>query len=253
MSISIALAIYNEEKNIQKCIEEIYDFASEIVIVDGGSTDKTIAILKNIDQKKKIKIFITDNPPMFHINKQKALDKCTKDWILQLDADEIINKKLQEEIKEEIKKGENEAFWFPRLNYFLGKPLTKGGQYPDYTLRLYKNKIAHYPCRDVHEQVEVNTKKIGYFKNPILHYPYKNFAAYFDKWKRYNKKEANKLKKEKIKLNLFFFVNFLLLKPVHWFFLTYFRHLGIVDGFPGFVFSFMSAIRYWGILYNLYI
>ncbi len=250
MSISVALAVYNEEENIKKCIDAVYDFADEIIVVDGKSIDKTISILKEIDKNRKIKIYSENNPVMFHINKQKALDKCSKDWILQLDADEIIDEKLQKEIKEIIKKTEFNGYWIPRLNYFLGNPLTKGGQYPDYTLRLYKNKKAHLPCKDVHEQAVVEGH-IGYLKNPIKHYPYKNFGSYIDKWNRYNIKEAIKLKSENFKPNLLNGFDYLVIKPIFWFFLTYFRHLGLIDGFSGFVFSFMSSIRFIGIYLQL--
>ena len=119
---------------------------------------------------------------MFHINKQKALEKCKGDWILQLDADEVVSEELAREIKIVIEErnvvipakagihgspigvGDDKtilqndkfvAYWIPRLNYFLGKPLRKGGQYPDHTIRLYRNGKAKFPCKSVHEQVEV--------------------------------------------------------------------------------------------------
>lgn len=258
MSISVAIAIHNEEKNLPRFLDNIYDFADEIVVVDGESTDNSVKILEEYDKNKKIKIIHTSNPPMFHINKQKALDKCTSDWILQLDADEIIPEALKNEIISEIKKPQSVAYWMPRLNYFLGSPLTKGGQYPDYTLRFYKNGSVFYPCKNVHEQVEVkknsrtpgsqnSNEEIGYFKNPMEHYPYENFKSYLDKWHRYNQKEADRLIKEGFKPNILNGIDYLIIKPIYWFLLTYFRHLGIVDGWAGFVFSFYSAIRYVGI------
>ena len=258
MSISVAIAIYNEERNLPQFLDNVYDWAGEIVVVDGGSTDNSIKILEKYDKNKKIKIIHTSNPPMFHINKQKALDKCTKDWILQLDADEIIPDKLKNEILEEIKNPKFVAYWMPRLNYFLGAPLTKGGQYPDYTLRFYKNGSTFYPCKNVHEQVELkknsknpelqNSKEqIGYFKNPMHHYPYENFQSYLNKWHRYNQKEAERLREDGFKPNAINGIDYLLIKPVYWFLLTYFRHLGIVDGWAGFVFSFYSSIRFIGI------
>jgi len=249
MSISVAIAIHNEEKNLPRFLDNIYDFGDEIVVVDGESTDDSVKILEKYDKNKKIKIIHASNPAMFHINKQKALDKCTKDWILQLDADEIIPENLKNEILAEIKNPKFIAYWIPRLNYFLGSPLTKGGQYPDYTLRFYKNGSVFYPCKNVHEQVELNDKnqKIGYFKNPMYHYPYKNFKSYLDKWHRYNQKEAERLTSEGFRPNLLNGIDYLFIKPIYWFLLTYFRHLGIVDGWAGFVFSLYSSIRFIGI------
>ena len=92
--LSVVLAVYNEEGNLKDCLVSIKDVANEIVIVDGGSTDKTVEIAESF----KAKIIETDNPPIFHINKQKALEAATYDWILQLDADERTSGKLNDEI-----------------------------------------------------------------------------------------------------------------------------------------------------------
>ena len=96
--LSIALATYNEEENLARCLDSIKDIADEIIIVDGTSIDKTVEIAK----KYKAKVTVTTNPKNFHINKQKAIDQATGDWILQLDADETISPELKEEIKEII-------------------------------------------------------------------------------------------------------------------------------------------------------
>jgi glycosyltransferase involved in cell wall biosynthesis len=94
ITVSVAVAVYNEEKNIARCLSSVADIANEIVVVDGGSTDATVQIAK----KYTSHIIVTDNPLIFHINKQKALDACHGDWILQLDADEEITTKLKNEI-----------------------------------------------------------------------------------------------------------------------------------------------------------
>jgi glycosyltransferase involved in cell wall biosynthesis len=271
MKLSLAIATYNEEKNILRCLKSVYDWVDEIVIVDGTSNDRSVEMVKEFDKKHKIKIFIEDNPQMFHINKQKAIERCSDDWILQLDADEVVSEELKKEITNlKLEIGNYIAFWLPRLNFFLGRPLKKGGQYPDYTLRLYRNGIARFPCKSVHEQVEIfpssksslkiknldiknsleirNLKlEIGYLKSPLLHYPYPTFSEYLNKWTRYNSLEAQNLKKQGLKPSVRNFVEYIIILPIAWFFKTYFRHLGFLDGFPGFVFSLFSAIRYWGI------
>ena len=84
--LSVALATYNEEKNIARCLESVKDIADEIVIVDGSSQDKTVEIAKTYGAT----VHITSNPKIFHINKQKAIDMSKGDWILQLDADEVV-------------------------------------------------------------------------------------------------------------------------------------------------------------------
>ncbi|MDP2684963.1 MAG: glycosyltransferase, partial [bacterium] len=93
--LSVVLATYNEEKNLSECLSSIRDLADEIVIVDGSSTDGTVGIAK----KYEAKVNITTNKPNFHINKQMAIDMATGDWILQLDADEVVSPELKEEIR----------------------------------------------------------------------------------------------------------------------------------------------------------
>jgi glycosyltransferase involved in cell wall biosynthesis len=270
MTLSVALAIYNEEKNITSCLDSFYDFADEIIIVDGTSTDNTVEVIKKYDRDHKIKIHVTTNPLMFHINKQKALDRCTKDWILQMDADEHVSKELNEEIIDLLKPlgGESEGlpsgvktsigrktsqdpqkqsvvgYWIPRLNYFLGHPLRKGGQYPDYTLRFYKNGVAHLPCKTVHEQAEVKGE-VGFLKSNLIHYPFPSFSFYLNKWDRYSTQEAELLYKKGVRPGFTNFMKYFVVKPKVWFLMTYFRHKGFQDGFAGFVFSLFSAIQNW--------
>ena len=240
---SIVLATFNEEKNLKACLKSVKDIADEIVIVDGTSTDKTVEIAKKFDAK----VIVRENPKIFHINKQKAIDAATKDWIIQLDADEHLSEASIKEIKEVTKDTKFNGFWIPRKNYFLGRFLKKGGQYPDYTLRVYRKGKGHLPQKDVHEQAEVDGE-VGYLKNPMLHFPYENFSAYYKKWKRYNSIFADQIRDERKKKGLVSAIwqapDYLLIKPIYWFLLTYIRHKGFVDSWQGFVFSFFSAIRF---------
>ncbi len=238
-SISVVLATYNEEKNINDCLHSVKDLAAEIVIVDGGSKDKTV----NIVRKYNAKILETDNPPIFHINKQKAIDMATKDWILQLDADERITKELVEEIKEKIKDPQINGYWIPRKNWFLGRFLTKGGQYPDYMLRLYRRGKGYLPQKNVHEQTVVEGK-VGHLKHPLIHMADKEFSRYLLRYNRYTNLIADELKQTKIGYNSITAVKYVLVLPIWWFLLTYIRHKGFVDSWQGFVFSFFSAMRF---------
>lgn len=237
--ISVAIATFNEEENIGKCLKSVTDWVDEIVIVDGVSTDKTVDVAKKFNAK----IIITDNPPIFHINKQKAIDACNSEWILQLDADEVVIEELKKEIIKVINLTPNNGYWIPRKNFFLGKFLSKGGQYPDYSLRLYRRGKGRLPCKSVHEQVEVEGK-VDYLKNPLLHYSYPDFSHYLLHFKRYTDIFADELREQNMKINLLQTLNYLLIKPISWFLSTYLRHKGFVDGFAGFVFSFFSALRF---------
>ncbi|MFZ5845009.1 MAG: glycosyltransferase family 2 protein, partial [Patescibacteria group bacterium] len=154
VKLSIALATYNEAANLASCLDSVATWTNEIVVVDGSSTDQTVAIAK----KYGARIIVTDNPPIFHINKQKAVEACRGDWILQLDADEVVTPELVREIKSEIRnqKSEYNGYYFPRKNFFLGHWLRKGGQYPDYVIRLFRKGKGWFPQKSVHEQIVVD-------------------------------------------------------------------------------------------------
>lgn len=286
MRLSLALATFNEESNIEACIISCKGLVDEIVVVDGTSTDKTVEIAKSLGAK----VVITSNPSMFHINKQKAIDAAAEGWILQLDADERVTEELKEEIKKAIAMSEEElekyeknlpdkklferhirartprakteavkdppagggeprrlneynAFFIPRLNYFLGKYLRYGGVYPDGAIRLFKKGKAHLPCRDVHEVMEVEGQ-IGWLQNPLQHIDSPTFSRYLERNSRYIDYMVEDMKKLNTKKNLFNFIDYIFLKPISWFIMTTFRHKGILDGWQGIVFSFFSALRF---------
>lgn len=239
-SISVVLATFNEAKNLADCLASVKGLADEIIIVDGGSTDSTVAIAKEFGAK----VTITDNPPIFHINKQKAIDRATKHWILQLDADERITPESGREIKHITSEySDVNGYWIPRKNWFLGRFLMKGGQYPDYTLRLYRSGKGKLPQKDVHEQAVVEGE-VGYLKHPLIHIADPEFKRYLLRFGRYTTLFAKELKEKKTGKNPVTVVKYLLILPVWWFLLTYVRHKGFMDSWQGFTFSFFSAMRF---------
>lgn len=273
--LSVVLATYNEEKNLGRCLESLDKIADEIVVVDGSSTDKTVDVAKSFGAR----VVVCDNPPIFHINKQKALDLASFGWILQLDADEVVTPQLAVEIKKIISlndkeiedyqknikerhlflrhqrlveaidgkigedSGEFAGFFIPRKNYFLGKFLRYGGVYPDGVIRLVKKGKAYFPCKSVHEQIVVKGR-VGWLANPLLHYDSPTFSRYLERNSRYIDLIAQDLRKQKIGKNLWQFFDYVVWKPLSWFLLTSIRHKGILDGWQGIVFSFFSALRF---------
>lgn len=245
-SVSLILSTFNEEKNIRSCIESAKSIVDEIIVVDGTSTDRTVEIVKEYGAK----VTITNNPPIFLINRQKAMDQATKDWLLQLDADEHATPELLQEIKQLISSDKSDGvngYYIPRKNLFLGRFLMKGGQYPDYQLRLYRRGKAHFLLKDVHEQAIIDGK-VGHLHHPMLHFPYKDFSAYIKKWERYNNVIAtqigDELKNAWIGKRILAGCMYLIIRPIMWFVMTYGRHKGFMDGWSGFVFSFYSALRF---------
>lgn len=246
-TLSVVLAVYNEENNLTSCLESVKDLAWEIVISDGGSTDKTVQIAKQFGAR----IIQTKNLQNFHINKNKAIDAALGDWILQLDADEIVTEELKQEIEKAIDDKNFNGYWIPRKNLFLDRYLTKGGQYPDYTLRLYRKGKGRLPGKDVHEQAIVEGR-VSYLKNDLLHMRDKNFSIYLSRFRRYTDLLASQLKDKGQRVNLISFVDYIFIKPTFWFIKAYIRHRGYVDGFAGFVFALFSSLRFPVAYYKLW-
>ena len=239
-TISVAIATYNEAENIDRCLQAVSSWVDEIIIVDGQSTDDTVKIVKKY---KNVKVISTDNKPMFHLNKQMAIDACHGDWILQLDADEVVSEVLRDEIIKTTADTKYNGFWVKRKNFFLGRFLTKGGVYPDPTIRLYRRGFGKLPCKDVHEQAEVKGP-VSTLNSDLLHYADPNFSRYLLRNDRYTSLIASDLKKSGVKISFLNFLKYFIGKPIYWFFLVYFRHRGYVDAFPGFVFAWYSSLRF---------
>lgn len=240
-TLSVVLATFNEENNIEACLSAIKTIAHEIIIVDGNSTDATL------ERAKKFKpvVISTTNKPMFHTNKQMAIDAAMSDWILQLDADEVVDATLLQSIEEILntKQAVFDAYWLKRKNYFLGGFLTKGGQYPDPVIRLFKKDRATLPQRDVHEQMLVKGS-IGELDGHLLHYNAPSFSRYITNANRYTSLTAQKLANDQVTLSLSNDVYFLLVKPLLVFASLFFRHRGYADGFRGFVFALFSGLHF---------
>jgi len=241
IKLSVAIATYNEENNIKEFLDQL-NWVPQIVIVDGQSTDNTVNIAKKY---KNIQLISTTNKPIFHINKQIAIDACQNDWVLQLDADERISPKLKQEIIKIIDNPNTpeNGFWINRLNYFLGTFLKKGGQYPDPVIRLFKKDKGRLPCVSVHEQIKINGQ-VGQLKNNLHHFADTSFSRYLQRNNRYTTLIAKELSEKSLKLNFTSFFAYFLIKPTHWFLLTFLRHKGIQDGFAGFVFAWYSSLRF---------
>lgn len=274
--LSIALAVRNEEENLSRCLESVKNIADEIIIFDEFSTDKTVEIAK----KYGAKVFEEPHHEIFHITKQKAIEKCTGDWILQLDADEVVTDDLAAEIREVIEMSDNEllerrpsdlrkwrlfmrhqrvveardgkigkdngevvAFLIPRLNMFLGRPLVHAGVYPDAAIRLVKNGKAYLPAKDVHEQMEIDGEVAWLFNN-LEHYDSPDLKRYLWRSNRYSTLLADEFKDNKLPRTIGVLFFYITLKPVSEFLKYFVRHKGFLDGIPGFLWSAFSALRF---------
>lgn len=251
ISLSVALAVYNEAENIGACLDSVKDLADEIVVVDGTSSDGTGKIAVGYGAQ----VITTDNKSNFHINKQMAIDACRGDWILQLDADERVSSMLGKEIRRVVEgdlTSSPSAYYLKRRNYFLGRWMNKGGMYPDPVIRLFQKGKARLPQKSVHELMEVDGAT-AWLTEDLLHIADPTFSRYLKRNNRYSTLEAESwLKEGKIGIDTWSIIKYMYLKPFVRFATIYFRHKGFLDGFPGFVFAWYSGnhlrnayVKYW--------
>ncbi len=276
--LSAAIATHNEEKNIGACLEAIKDLVDEIVIVDGESSDHTVEIAR----KMGAIVHIVPNQKMFHINKQKSFDLAHGEWILYLDADEIVTPQLAREIRQVVEGTHQEldlashrlfrlhmnnvagrdnviynssppivGYFIARKNVFLGHYLMHSGVYPDGVIRLFKRGFGYLPCKSVHEQVVIDGG-VSWLEQPLIHMSDPTFSRYMERANRYTSLTAIELEKQKVCKSPLVFLRYLVVKPTTVFLQLFFRHKGFLDGFSGFVWALMSGLH-WPMAYLKYL
>ena len=232
--ISALIITYNEIGYIEKCIESV-SFADEILVVDSFSTDGTYEYLKNHP-----KVNVIQNPfENFTAQKSFALKNAKNDWILFLDADEIVSSSLKNEIVSTISQGTDvAAFWFYRQFMFQNERLRFSGWQTDKNYRLFrKSKAKFSDSKIVHETLEVNGTS-GIFKEKLIHYCYKNYEDYKEKMLKYGRLKAIESFYTEKQFNYLL----MLLKPAWKFFNHYILRLGILDGKKGFIICHLNAL-----------
>lgn len=236
--LSVAIASFNEEKNIKDCLATC-DFADELVVVDGKSEDKTPEIAKKLGAK----VYSVPNQPLMKKNMNLAFEKCTGDWILSLDADERVSPDLQTEIRKAIDNADFAAYKIPRKNIIFGKWIEHTGWYPDFQYRLFKKGQARFPEKNVHEELEVDGS-VGELEHPIIHHHYETISQWLAKLDSYTTYESEKLFKTGKKIQWHDAITF----PVEEFLSRFFARHGYKDGLHGLVLSLLMAF-YWEVIF----
>lgn len=183
--LSVIIITKNEEGNIRDCLASVA-FSDEIVVVDSGSSDSTVAICHELGAQ----VFENTDWPGFGPQKNRALSYASHEWIFSIDADERVTPELQAQIKAAMN-GEHDGYFVPRLSQFCGQFIHYCGWYPDYVLRLFKKSCAQFSDDVVHEHVILNgrEKKLS---SPLLHYTYLNMQDVERKTLQYAQAGAEK-------------------------------------------------------------
>lgn len=229
--LTVIIISKNEEANIRRCLESVR-FADEIIVLDSGSTDNTMAIAKRYTDH----VFMTDWPG-YGVQKQRALSKAKGDWVLNLDADESVSEALQQEIKKAMDMNVADAYRIPIQMFFYNQPL-KYSASPKRHIRLFKRANASYSNDIVHEKIQLPPNiKIAKLKNAIMHHSYQDVSHVLYKLNKYSSYSA------KIRIESKKSIGFgrTIMNTAWMFFRCFVLQRGFLDGRLGFLFALFSA------------
>jgi glycosyltransferase involved in cell wall biosynthesis len=256
--LSVVIITHNEEANLGRTLASAAPLVrdkGEIIVVDSGSTDRTVEIAR----QHGAKVFI-EPWKGFAAQKNSAIEKASGDWILSLDADEELEPELVQEIDEirrpptndatsqktsgewcltmktEATTSEPAAFWISRKNFFLGRWIKHGGFWPDPKLRLFRRGAAQFEDRAVHEDARTSGRTGNIYDGSLLHRSYPTLRDYIEHMNRYSSLGA-----EMAGPRAFSLVN-IVLRPVATFIYNYFLRLGFLDGREGLLLHLYHAV-----------
>jgi glycosyltransferase involved in cell wall biosynthesis len=231
-TLSAILITRNEEVNLEDCLASLDGLATQIVVVDTQSTDRTLVIA----QRYGALISSPPDWPGFGPQKNRALDLASEDWVLSLDADERLTPELRAEIKCVLDKPQTDCYAIPRLSWYCGRFMRHSGWTPDYVDRLFKRGSARFSSDLVHERL-ISKGPVLKLKNQMLHYSFMNLAQVQEKMERYSTASAQQA-----------FARGKTASPLKailhgaWsFFRTYILRAGFLDGPQGFSLALANA------------
>ena len=229
--ISVVVVTLNEEANIERCLRSV-PFASELIVVDTFSSDRTVEIARGLGAK-----VVQEKWRGFGPQKKFAANLAQNDWVLSLDADEALSPELQQEIVarfESLKVGT--AYTLPRKSFFLGRWIMHGGWYPDRQIRLFHKKHSQWNEAPIHEKVEAPVVS-DEFRAPILHWVFDDISDQVRTNDRYSSLQAQERFARGERSNGFL----IMFKPWVKFMECYFFKLGLLDGRAGLVIAVNAA------------
>jgi len=262
VTLSVVIITYNEEANIGQTLASVQplvrDGNGEIIVVDSGSTDRTVEVARSYGAK----CFIEEWKG-YAAQKNSAIEKATGDWILSLDADEALEPELAELIAGKCAapainspewcltmalagkslsnsplKGEPAGFWFARKNFFLGRWIKHGGFWPDSKLRLFRRGAGRFENRAVHEDLHVAGVTSAVQHGALIHHGYPTLSDYIEHMNRYSSLGAEMAVAKGQRGSVVSIV----FRPVSTFIYNYFFRLGFLDGREGLLLHLYHAV-----------
>lgn len=242
LPLSLSIVSCNEESNLRRCLESAAGLAREIVVVDSGSRDGTIAVAQSFGARVVHQDWLG-----YRDQKNVALELCTQPWVLALDCDEELSAELRQSILGFFERRETEIYTgaeMARKVFFLGRWITHGDWYPDRKIRLFLREKARWGGSPEHDRVELTGGQVRRLKGDLHHYSFRDMAHYISKINGFADVFLERQKADGARWSLPAAV----LRPWWRFFRAYVLRRGFLDGFPGFwiaiATAFFAFVRY---------
>ncbi|RZK24459.1 MAG: glycosyltransferase family 2 protein [Hymenobacter sp.] len=232
--LSVVIITFNEEENIARCLQALGDLADEVLVVDSFSTDRTVEICQQHGAR------VVQNAFAGYVEQKNfATAQALFDYVLQLDADEVLTDELRQSIKAAKQNWQHAAYSLARLTNYCGTWVRHGGWYPDRKLRLYDRRLGSWRGLLLHEHYEVQPgHSTSQLTGDALHYSYHSIAQHVSQLNKFTSITAQELAlKGKTRVTLFHLVGKPLWKFVH----GYVFRRGFLDGFAGLSIAAISA------------
>lgn len=232
--ISAVIITLNEEKNLERCLQALQNVVAEIIVVDSGSIDRT----QEIAGKFKAK-FITQPFLGYVAQKNFATQQASHDWVLNVDADEVLSAELQQSIQKLDDSPIEAGFQLSRLTNYCGSWIKHSGWYPDIKTRLYNKKMGQWEGEQIHEHWEPfdKQKAIGKLKGELFHYSYYTLSDHLKQIEKFSEILAHRA----VQAGQTASIAKILFAPIWKFITYYFIRLGFLDGYAGFLVCKLSA------------
>jgi glycosyltransferase involved in cell wall biosynthesis len=231
--VSAIVVCYNEEENIGRCLKSL-EWCDEIVVIDSFSTDRTVEICRQFTD-------VVIQRQWYGYKDQKAFahSKATKEWVLMIDADEVVTLELKEEICEQLAAAgaHYSGFMLPRLVFYLDRWWRRGGWYPDYTVRLFRRDRAIWAGTEPHDKITVDGA-VRRLRNPLHHFSYRNIEDHIQRINRFTSISSRELLNKRKR----WYLTDVLLRPAFRFCHSYFLKRGFMEGFAGFHVAVIAAV-----------